>query len=50
MKRVAGTDEHPLIARIPDVVRIAIVGIEPKLRIITLHVEHVQIAVRVQNV
>jgi len=30
-KRVAGTDEHPPVVSIPDVVGIAIVAVEPKL-------------------
>ena len=48
-KRVAGTDEHPLIVGVPDVVGIAVVAVEPKLGIVAFHVEHVQVAVRIAN-
>ena len=43
-------DEDPAIVRVPEVVRIAIVAVQPQLRIVALHVEHVQIAVRAGNV
>ena len=50
MKRVAGTEKDPLVIRIPEVSGIAIVAVEPQLRIIALHVEYLQIAVRVNNI
>ena len=47
MKRLA-TPEHETIVSIPDVVRVAIVSVEPELAIIVaLNVEHVEVAVRV---
>ena len=49
-KKIAGTDKDPLVVSIPEVLGIAIVAVEPKLRIVTLHVEHFQIAVRVENI
>ena len=49
-KKVAGADEHPAIVGIPDVVGIVVVAVEPKLGVIAFHVEHVQVAVRVENV
>ena len=50
MKRMAGTAEDPLVVRIPEVVRMAPVAVEPQLRIIALHVEDVRVAVRINNV
>jgi len=50
MKRIARTDEHPLVVSVPEVVRIAPVAVEPQLRIIALHVEHLQIAVGIDDV
>jgi len=50
MKRVAGKTEDPLVVRIPDVVRIAPIAVEPELRVIALHVEHVQVAIGIGNV
>jgi len=47
MKRVAGTDEHPAVVSIPEVVRVAIVGVEPKVAVIVLNIEHIEVAVRV---
>ena len=47
MKRLA-THEQEAIVSIPEVIRIAVVGIEPQLAIIVpLNVEHVEVAVRV---
>ena len=39
-----------MIVGIPDVIRIAIVSVEPESRIIAFHVEDIQVAVRVGNV
>lgn len=49
MKRVA-RPEHETIVGIPDIVRIAVVAVEPQAVIIPFHVEHVEIAVRVGNI
>lgn len=46
MKRVARQDEDPLIVRIPDIVRIAVVAVEPQTIVIVLHIEHLEVAVR----
>jgi len=45
-ERIA-TDEHEAVVSIPDVVGVAIVGVEPLLVAVVLHVEHVEVAVRV---
>ncbi|MCX6760367.1 MAG: hypothetical protein NTW46_03435 [Candidatus Nealsonbacteria bacterium] len=50
IKRIAGTDERPLVVGIPDVVRIVVVAVEPLIGIIAFHVEHLQIAVRIANI
>ncbi len=48
MKRVAPrTNEQPDVTRIPQVVRIVIVRVEPKVVIITIEVEQVEIAIGV---
>lgn len=42
------TQEHPAIVSVPEVVRVAVVSIEPELAIvIPLDIEHVEVAVRV---
>lgn len=46
MKRVAGTEDEPVVG-IPAVVGLAIVAVQPQTIVIVLHVEDVQIAVRV---
>jgi len=50
MKRMARAAEDPLVVRIPEVVRIAPVAVEPQLRIIAFHAEDVRVAVRINNV
>ena len=43
-------DKHEAIVSIPEVARVAIVSVEPRLTvIIALHVEHVEVAIRVSN-
>src|SRR3989339_1491798 len=43
-------DKHEAIVSIPEVARVAIVGVEPRLAVIVaLHVEHVEVAIRVSN-
>ena len=49
MKRIS-TDEHPLIIAVPEVVRVAVVAVEPLVIVVMLNVEHVEVAVRVSNV
>ena len=47
MKRIA-THEHPTVVSIPDVVSVAVVGIQPLLAIvIALDIEDVEVAIRV---
>ena len=48
MKIVAG-GEHEAIVGIPDIARIVIVAVEPQTGIIPLHVEQLEIAIRVGN-
>lgn len=50
MKKIAGTDKEPLIVGIPDIVGIAPIVVEPQIRIIALHIEHIQVAVGIGNV
>ena len=45
--RVAGTEKHELVVRIPPAVGMRIVGIEPKPRIVGIQVEHIRVAVAV---
>jgi len=47
-KRVAA-GEHEAIVGIPDVVRLVIVAVEPQIGIIPLHVEQLEVAIRVGN-
>ncbi len=50
MKRVAAT-KHPHIVRIPNVVGIVVVRIEPTLAVIVaIHVENVRIPIRISIV
>ena len=46
MKRVAGTEDE-LVVSVPEVVRVAIVAVEPATVVIVLHVEDVEVAVRI---
>lgn len=46
MKRVAGTEDK-LVVSVPEVVRVAIVAVEPATVVIVLHVEDVEVAVRI---
>jgi len=48
IKRVA-TNEHEAVISIPDVVRIVIIAIEPQVGIIPLHVEQLEVAIRISN-
>jgi len=47
MKRFAGTNEHPMIVRIPVVARVAVVTVEPETIVVVPHVEHIEVAVRI---
>mgnify|MGYP001602506131 FL=1 len=47
MKIVARLDEDPPIVRIPDIVGIAVVAVEPETFVIVLDVEHVEVSARV---
>jgi len=47
MKRFAGANEHPTAEAIPEVARAAIVAAEPPTIVIVLHVEHLEVPVRV---
>lgn len=46
MKRVAETEHKPVVS-VPEVVRLAIVAVEPATVLIVLHVEDVQVTVRI---
>jgi len=50
MRRFAGEEEHPTVVTIPEVIRVAVVAIEPQVSAIVLDVEHVEVTVRVSNV
>lgn len=47
MKRVSGDEDEAIVA-VPEVVGVAVVAVEPTTVLIALHVEHVEIAVRVR--
>ncbi len=49
MKKVA-SDEHETVVSVPEVVRMAVVAIEPLPIIIVFDVDHVEVAVRVRDV
>ena len=49
MKRFAKT-ENKTVVGIPEIVRIAVVTIEPQTIIIVFNVEDVEVAIRVSNV
>lgn len=49
MKRFAKT-ENKTVAGIPEIVRIAIVAIEPQIIVTVLNVKDVEVAIRVSNV
>ncbi len=49
MKRFAKT-ENKTVVGIPEIVRIAIVAIEPQIIVIVFNVEDVEVAIRVSNV
>ena len=49
MKRFAKT-ENKTVVGIPEIVRIAIVAIEPQTIVIVFNVEDVEVAIRVSNV
>ena len=47
-KRFAA-NEHETIVEIPDVVGIVVVAVEPQVGIVPLHVEQLEVAVRIGN-
>ena len=49
MKKIAKT-ENKTVVGIPEIVRIAIVAIEPQIIVIVFNVEDVEVAIRVSNV
>lgn len=49
MKNVAA-GENPAIVSIPDIVRLAVVAVEPMTIAIVFDVEHVEVTIRVSNV
>lgn len=49
MRRFA-TDKHEAVVSIPDVVRVAVVSVEPQPIVVVFDVEHVEVAVRVRSV
>jgi hypothetical protein len=49
MKRIAKT-ENKTVVGIPEIVRIAVVTIEPQTIIIVFNVEDVEVAIRISNV
>jgi hypothetical protein len=42
--------KHPTIVAVPEVVGVAIVAVEPQVIAVALHIEHVEIAIRIRNV
>ena len=49
-KRVAGKNEDETVVAIPEVVRVVIVAVEPQVIDIMLHVEQLEVAVRISNI
>ena len=49
MKKVA-TDEDEAIISIPEVVRVAVVAVEPAIIVVVFDIEHIEVAVRVRCV
>jgi len=49
MKRFAKT-ENKTVVGIPEIIRIAIVAIEPQIIVIVFNVENVEAAIRINNV
>jgi hypothetical protein len=49
IKRVA-TSEDEAIVEIPDIVGVVVVAVEPQVRVIPLHVEQLEVAIRVGNI
>ncbi len=48
MKRVA-PHEHPAVVSVPEVVRVAVVAVEPATIVVVFDVEHVEVVVRVAD-
>ena len=46
MKRVA-TEEDETVVAVPDIVRVAVVSVEPAFVVIVFNVEQVEVAIRV---
>ncbi|MEK7501043.1 MAG: hypothetical protein AAB642_02880 [Patescibacteria group bacterium] len=46
MKRVAA-EKNPEVVAVPEVVGVAMVGVEPEVIVVVINIEHVRIAVRV---
>jgi hypothetical protein len=49
IKRFAGTDEQKPVVSVPDIAGIAVIVIKPKLALVAIQVEHVEKAVRINN-
>jgi hypothetical protein len=45
----ATTGKHEAVVSIPDVAGVVIVAVEPQIRVIPLHVEQLEVAIRVSN-
>jgi hypothetical protein len=50
IKQAAGKTEHPTVVRVPDVVGVVVVAVEPETILVMLDVEDLEVAVRVGNV
>ncbi len=50
MKKVAGATEHPAKTSRPEAAGMTVVAVEPKTIVIVLNLEHLEVAVRVNNV
>ncbi len=47
MKRVAA-EKHPTVVGVPDIVGVAVVGVEPTTIVIVFDIEHVEIVVGIR--
>ena len=50
MKRFARPDEHEAVVAIPEVVGVTVVAIEPAIAVVVIHLEDVEVTVRVGSV
>ncbi len=50
MKRFARANEDETVVAVPEIVRVAVVAIQPQVIVIVFHFENVEVTIRVRNV